>query len=89
MADAGARDGAACWIGELAWRDFYRQIMHRFPSLATGAPFRPETALLQTFPARYKWPDDIMLARIQVGNAVPPRVARLLLKRRAPGPVPP
>jgi len=48
----------------------------------------PETALLQTFPERYKWPDDIMLARILVGNAVPPRVARLLLKRRAPGPAP-
>lgn len=47
MADPGAREGAACWIGELAWRDFYRQIMHRFPSLATGAPFRPETRLLQ------------------------------------------
>ncbi|ASK34620.1 FAD-binding protein [Alcanivorax sp. N3-2A] len=47
MADAGARDGAACWIGELAWRDFYRQILHRFPRLAKGAPFRPETGLLR------------------------------------------
>ena len=47
LQDAKAREGAATWIGELAWRDFYRQIMHRFPSLATGAPFRPETALLQ------------------------------------------
>lgn len=47
MADAGAREGAACWIGELAWRDFYRQILHRFPALATGAPFRPETRLLR------------------------------------------
>ncbi|MBM7334118.1 FAD-binding domain-containing protein [Alloalcanivorax marinus] len=47
LADSGAREGAATWIGELAWRDFYRQIMHRFPQLATGAPFRPETRLLQ------------------------------------------
>jgi len=47
MQDAGAREGAAIWIGELAWRDFYRQIMHRFPALASGAPFRPETRLLQ------------------------------------------
>ncbi len=47
-----------------------------------------DTALLQTFPERYKWPDDIMLARKLVGNAVPPRVARLLLKRRAPEPAP-
>ncbi|EKF73999.1 DNA photolyase [Alcanivorax hongdengensis A-11-3] len=51
MADAGARDGAACWVGELAWRDFYRQIMARFPRLARGAAFRPETDLLQ-------WHDD-------------------------------
>lgn len=47
MADAGARDGAACWIGELAWRDFYRQIMARFPGVSRGEPFRPETTLLQ------------------------------------------
>ncbi len=46
MGDAAAREGAATWIGELAWRDFYRQIMHRFPSLAKGTPFRPETRLL-------------------------------------------
>ncbi len=47
MADAGARDGAACWIGELAWRDFYRQIMARFPRVSRGGAFRPETELLQ------------------------------------------
>ncbi len=51
MADAGARDGAACWIGELAWRDFYRQIMAQFPALSWGRGFRPETDLLQ-------WDDD-------------------------------
>ncbi|WP_238400892.1 cryptochrome/photolyase family protein [Alloalcanivorax marinus] len=47
MADAAVREGAVTWIGELAWRDFYRQIMHRFPELAKGAPFRPETRLLE------------------------------------------
>lgn len=47
MADAGARDGAACWIGELAWRDFYRQIMAQYPRLSWGKAFRPETDLLE------------------------------------------
>ncbi|WP_290522568.1 deoxyribodipyrimidine photo-lyase [Alcanivorax sp.] len=51
MADAGARDGAACWIGELAWRDFYRQIMAQYPRLSWGRAFRPETDLL-------KWDSD-------------------------------
>ena len=51
MADAGQRDGAACWIGELAWRDFYRQIMARFPRISQGRAFRPETEWLQ-------WDDD-------------------------------
>ncbi|KAF0808339.1 DNA photolyase [Alcanivorax xiamenensis] len=47
MQDPVAREGAATWIGELAWRDFYRQILHRFPALAKGAPFRPETRFLR------------------------------------------
>lgn len=47
MSDAGARDGAACWIGELAWRDFYRQIMAQYPRLSWGRAFRPETDLLE------------------------------------------
>ena len=51
MADAGARDGACCWIGELAWRDFYRQIMAQYPRLSWGRGFRPETDLLE-------WDDD-------------------------------
>ncbi len=46
LADPASREGAECWIGELAWRDFYRQIMHYFPALARGHPFRPETDLL-------------------------------------------
>ena len=51
MADAGAREGAACWIGELAWRDFYRQIIAQFPRLSYGGAFRRETEWLQ-------WRDD-------------------------------
>ena len=42
-----------------------------------------ETALLQTFPNNYEWPKDVKLARKLVGNAVPPRVARLLLGAEA------
>jgi len=38
-----------------------------------------EIAQLQTFPADYKWPADIRLSRQLIGNAVPPRVAQLLL----------
>lgn len=46
VADPACREGAECWLGELAWRDSYRQIMHCFPALARGHPFRPETDLL-------------------------------------------
>ncbi len=42
-----SREGANCWIGELCWRDFYRQIMANFPRLAWGAPFRQETRYIQ------------------------------------------
>ena len=35
-------EGARAWISELAWRDFYRQIMVHFPRLARGEPFREE-----------------------------------------------
>lgn len=47
MARESAGEGASVWISELAWRDFYRQIMANFPRLAWGAPFREETAWLQ------------------------------------------
>lgn len=41
---AGATEsGVQTWISELAWRDFYRQIMANFPRLAWGEPFRLET----------------------------------------------
>ena len=35
------RDGAATWLSELVWRDFYHQILHHYPHVA-GASFRPE-----------------------------------------------
>jgi len=41
------RDGVRTWIGELCWRDFYRQIMANFPRLAWGEPFRKDTRYLQ------------------------------------------
>jgi deoxyribodipyrimidine photo-lyase len=39
-AAAGSK-GAAVWLSELIWRDFYFQILHHFPHVATHA-FRPE-----------------------------------------------
>ena len=53
---ASRRAGAECWIGELAWRDFYRQIMFNFPQLAVGHPFRAETRFIQ-------WSSDEALFR--------------------------
>ena len=39
--------GADTWIGELAWRDFYRQIMAHFPRVSRGQPFRDDTGWVQ------------------------------------------
>jgi deoxyribodipyrimidine photo-lyase len=47
LQDAASREGAECWIGELAWRDFYRQIMANFPRLARGEAFREDTRYIQ------------------------------------------
>ncbi len=33
--------GAACWLSELIWRDFYHQVLHHHPQVVTQA-FRPE-----------------------------------------------
>ncbi|MFN3713273.1 MAG: cryptochrome/photolyase family protein [Alcanivoracaceae bacterium] len=44
---ASLRAGAEVWISELAWRDFYRQIMANVPRLAWGQPFRQETDLIR------------------------------------------
>ena len=37
---AGSR-GAQAWLSELVWRDFYHQLLHHHPHVATG-PFKPE-----------------------------------------------
>ncbi|MCB5160899.1 deoxyribodipyrimidine photo-lyase [Marinomonas algarum] len=34
------------WLKELAWRDFYRQLMGHFPTLSMNRPFKPETDAL-------------------------------------------
>ena len=38
-----------------------------------------EMAALQTFPPTYRWPDSLKRCLHEIGNAVPPLVARLLL----------
>ncbi|MFV9504566.1 MAG: cryptochrome/photolyase family protein [Oscillochloridaceae bacterium umkhey_bin13] len=38
---SAARESAERWIGELAWRDFYTQILYHFPHVTRGA-FRRE-----------------------------------------------
>ena len=45
--NAAVAEGARVWINELAWRDFYRQIMANFPRLARGEPFRSETRFIR------------------------------------------
>lgn len=59
------------------WRDPNGESQHAMLSVR-------ELSLLQTFPGDYKLPEDCSLGKKLIGNAVPPRVARLLLKRRAP-----
>jgi deoxyribodipyrimidine photo-lyase len=34
--------GAAAWLTELIWRDFYFMILAHHPQVASGAPFKPE-----------------------------------------------
>ena len=38
-----------------------------------------ELAAVQTFPPDYEWPDAVKQAQRQIGNAVPPLVAQLLM----------
>jgi deoxyribodipyrimidine photo-lyase len=41
-ARAHASAGAATWLKELAWRDFYFQVLANFPQVGEGRSFRPE-----------------------------------------------
>jgi deoxyribodipyrimidine photo-lyase len=34
--------GAETWLNELIWRDFYFQVLHHRPQIASGAAFKPE-----------------------------------------------
>ncbi|MGF6446307.1 cryptochrome/photolyase family protein [Paraburkholderia youngii] len=34
--------GAAAWLSELIWRDFYFMVLAHHPRIAKGAPFKPE-----------------------------------------------
>lgn len=33
-------EGICTWISELCWRDFYRHILHHFPRVSRGKPFK-------------------------------------------------
>ena len=46
----GENAGAATWLSELVWRDFYFMILHHHPRVVTHA-FRPEYDAI-------RWPDD-------------------------------
>ena len=39
----GGNEGAACWISELVWREFYRHVLVGFPRVCMGRPFKPAT----------------------------------------------
>ncbi len=45
---------ASVWLKELAWRDFYKQLMGHFPDLSKSLPFKPETQ-------QVKWNDSEQL----------------------------
>lgn len=40
-------EGICVWISELCWRDFYRHILHFFPRVARGKPFKIESDLVE------------------------------------------
>jgi deoxyribodipyrimidine photo-lyase len=42
LARAQAGAGAGTWLKELAWRDFYFQVLANFPQVGEGRSFRPE-----------------------------------------------
>lgn len=42
LARGRASAGAATWLKELAWRDFYAQVLANFPQVGEGRSFRPE-----------------------------------------------
>lgn len=39
----GGKEGAASWISEVVWREFYRHIVVHFPRVSMGRAFKPAT----------------------------------------------
>lgn len=46
-----AESGTSCWIGELIWREFYRQVLFAFPRVSKNRAFKPSTE-------RVSWRND-------------------------------
>ncbi|KAI0004701.1 deoxyribodipyrimidine photo-lyase [Xylariaceae sp. FL0662B] len=44
--DAGV-EGIQTWIGEVAWRDFYRHVLVNWPYICMNKPFKPEYANIE------------------------------------------
>lgn len=42
-----ANTGAQTWLSELIWRDFYAQILHHNPRVASGSAYKPEFESLE------------------------------------------
>ena len=59
---ASGDSGAVCWVSELLWRDFYKQIMFHYPELAKGHNFNRKYDTL-----RWLEPGDSLL-RWQAGQ---------------------
>jgi len=49
--DAGRSSGAAVWVRELIWREFFRHVLVGYPRICRGRPFRLETE-------RVRWRED-------------------------------
>lgn len=43
----GGIQGIVTWISEVAWRDFYRHVMVRWPQVCMNKPFKPEFANIE------------------------------------------
>lgn len=43
----GNQEGVATWINEIAWRDFYINILYHYPRVSMHRAYKPETEALQ------------------------------------------
>lgn len=50
-ATAANQEGLACWVNEIAWRDFYIHILYHFPRVSMNRAFKPETEALDWNPS--------------------------------------